>query len=633
MRLTLKLKLGVAFAVVLVLSTIGMLTGIQKLGHVKDDLDDAVNHSVARIELVAVIKADYLQLAENVGTLILKNDAESVAAVNKAVDEKLAAVKAGAAKLRTLSDGDGKSLVDSFSASFGDYMQHVAQVRVLALANKDEDAYRVLSGDAASARTTADADLQKVVDANNRILEQDKADADRIYADAKTLLIGLLTASAVIALGAGIWVMLLIGRGLRKIQILAEAVSIGDLDQEVKVSANDEIKDVVETVNVMIGTLRATSGLADKIAEGDLSVEPKRLSEKDTLGKSLERMVTNLRATAAVANKIAGGDLTVNAKPASERDALGNALKSMVEKLRDVVSDAMTAADNVSKGSQELASGAEQLSQGATEQASSTEEASASMEEMASTIRQSAENASETEKIARESAMSAQTSGEAVTKAVDAMQTIAQKILIVQEIARQTDLLALNAAVEAARAGEHGKGFAVVAAEVRKLAERSQAAAAEISSLSSDTVKAANAAGEMLIKLVPDIKRTAELVAEISAAAREQNIGAGQINTAIQQLDKVTQQNSAAAEEMSSTSEELAGQAEQLQSTVSYFRLAEDGSRSERFVTPGRRSDGLRKSLLKAAPHMAKAIKSGGFDLDMSDGRDALDSEFKRQTS
>src|SRR6201999_2150874 len=130
-------------------------------------------------------------------------------------------------------------------------------------------------------------------------------------------------------------------------------------------------------------------------------------------------------------------------------------------------------------------------------------------------------------------------SGAAVGKAVTAMATIAEKIMIVQEVARQTDLLALNGDVEAARAGEHGKGFAVVASEVRKLAERSQAAAAEISTLSGETVKAAQSAGSMLAKLVPDIKRTAELVEEITAACREQDVGSSQINQAIQQLDKV----------------------------------------------------------------------------------------------
>jgi methyl-accepting chemotaxis protein len=199
------------------------------------------------------------------------------------------------------------------------------------------------------------------------------------------------------------------------------------------------------------------------------------------------------------------------------------------------------------------------------------------MEQMAANIKQNADNAGQTEKIARQSAKDAETSGEAVGHAVNAMQTIAEKIGIVQEIARQTDLLALNAAVEAARAGEHGRGFAVVASEVRKLAERSQAAAAEISTLSGQTVKAAQDAGDMLVRLVPDIQKTAELVSEISAACREQDVGAAQINTAIQQLDKVTQQNASASEQMSATSEELAAQAEQLQAAIAYFRIEAAG--------------------------------------------------------
>jgi len=212
------------------------------------------------------------------------------------------------------------------------------------------------------------------------------------------------------------------------------------------------------------------------------------------------------------------------------------------------------------------------------------------MEEMAANIRQNAHNASETEKIARQSFADAQASGEAVKRAVQAMQTIAEKIGFVQEIARQTDLLALNAAVEAARAGEHGKGFAVVASEVRKLAERSQTAAAEIGALSGHTVTAAGEAGAMLAKLVPGIKRTAELVEGISAACREQDAGANQVNQAIQQLDKVIQQNAGAAEEMSATSEALSGLAGQLQASISFFRVGEKGQAPDvgpaRSVTP-----------------------------------------------
>ncbi|MCJ2139783.1 methyl-accepting chemotaxis protein, partial [Methylobacterium sp. E-066] len=246
--------------------------------------------------------------------------------------------------------------------------------------------------------------------------------------------------------------------------------------------------------------------------------------------------------------------------------------------------------------------------------------------------------ASQTEAIARQSAKDAEASGVAVGQAVDAMQTIAQKITIVQEIARQTDLLALNAAVEAARAGEHGRGFAVVASEVRKLAERSQAAAAEIGTLSVDTVKAAQQAGEMLGRLVPDIRKTAVLVEEISAACREQDVGSAQINQAIQQLDKVTQQNASASEQVSATSEELATQAERLQATIAYFRIDEADARIDVAATQLRATAARMGAPVKGAAVKGAAktrlsrpgrAVGGGFDLDMGDG-DARDADFVR---
>ena len=275
-----------------------------------------------------------------------------------------------------------------------------------------------------------------------------------------------------------------------------------------------------------------------------------------------------------IANTIAEGDLTFEFSE-NKRKAVGiyASIREMTLKLKEVVNRVQDVADYVSSGSVQLSNGAQGLANSSTKQASAAEEVSASIEEMAASIMHNTDNAISTDEIARTASSKAKESGNSVFEAVSAMKDIAEKVNVIEEIARQTNMLALNAAIEAARAGESGKGFAVVAAEVRKLAERSQQAASEIVDLSTHVVRTSENAGEMLNHLIPEIQKTAELVQEIKSASQEQDSGASQVSNAIMDLDKEIQENASASEEIASTSEELSAQSEQLLQSISYFKI------------------------------------------------------------
>jgi len=327
-------------------------------------------------------------------------------------------------------------------------------------------------------------------------------------------------------------------------------------------------------------------------------------------------IVKMIHRSVEMAEAFATGDLLKRADQQAlivndELGALLRAMEALGSKMKQVIADVTTSAHNVTVASSQMSGASMQLSQGATEQASSVEEVSSTMEEIAGSIQQNSSSAANMEGITIRAYKSLEAMVGKAQQAADISSTVAQKIRVINEIAQQTNILALNAAVEAARAGEHGRGFTVVAVEVRKLAERSKAAADEIIELTLNNQELSAETGYQLMEMLPSAQKLTTIAQEINAASMEQNSGASQINNAVQQLNNVTQHNAASAEELASSAEELTSQAESMLQAIAYFKVDVDVANTQSLDAKSRAKE-------NAKPKAGKVSSANGVSIELN---------------